>query len=250
MVKKELQGCIYYVVNKKNGKGYVGQDKSGEPETHRWNQHVEAAHKGSRIYFHRALRKNGYEAGFTWEVVWRGPVSKLDAKETYYIKKFHTFIDDQLGGGYNLISGSAGRVKSKRVIQKHIKAAKEMWARDPERRLKLGRAMRGRTFSAETIQKMSMSQKARFAANPMPPCSEELRALRRKIMQGKSMPVACIEAARKVHKGVPLTAECRMKLSMSTRGVPKTEEHKMKIKAGLRRYWDAVKLSSNSAVFS
>ena len=104
---KEAQGCIYCARNKKTATPYVGQHGTPYVER-RWNQHVDDAVAGSEYPFHRALRKNDYERGFTWEVLWRGPVRLLDAKETHYIKKLHSYVHDPLGGGYNITLGGVG----------------------------------------------------------------------------------------------------------------------------------------------
>lgn len=132
---KEPQGCIYHAVNKKNRKGYVGQ-YGGLQVERRWNGHIKDARGGSSFLFHRALRKNGYEKGFTWEVIWHGSISKLNKMETYYIKKLHTFVSDPLGGGYNLTMGGGGmrgykyRPASRRKLSQ---AASRRWEDDTYR---------------------------------------------------------------------------------------------------------------------
>jgi hypothetical protein len=155
---KERQGCIYHVVNRKNGKGYVGQDSSDAPEVHRWPTHIYNARRGSKLYFHRALRKNGYEEGFTWAVVWRGPLSLLSKKEAYYIKKLHTFTDDPLGGGYNLTIGGERTTYSSASKKKLSQSASKRWEDDAYRK-EMSRINIERTADPTIRKEMSKTRK-------------------------------------------------------------------------------------------
>ena len=109
----EPRGCIYLLTNLVNGKRYVGQYKNVERVHCRWNRHIGTAlNTGDTRPLYRALRKgkarksDKWFKNFTAEIIWRGPVSQLNWKETYYIKKLHTFIDDPLGDrSYNLTTG-------------------------------------------------------------------------------------------------------------------------------------------------
>jgi hypothetical protein len=115
-------GCIYLLQNLKKrrlkngrfakGRSYVGYDKTGDPENHRWHGHIKAAfdRKDPRPLY-CAMRKSWREFGhlnFSAEVIWRGPIEKLCVKEVYYIAKLHTWFYDQQGGGYNLTFGGDG----------------------------------------------------------------------------------------------------------------------------------------------
>jgi hypothetical protein len=132
MIVMKVLGCIYLLRNLKNGKGYVGKDKTGDPENHRWASHINTALRGkSKYILHRAIRKahresNGCTLGFSAEILWRGPVEKLNEKETYYIEKLCTYVLDSSGGGYNLTKGGDGmvghrhgRATRKRMSQTH-----------------------------------------------------------------------------------------------------------------------------------
>src|ERR1019366_1690000 len=106
MSNKDGWGCVYYVCNVESGKGYVGYDKTGEPESHRWRRHIIAANKPEpKLYFHRAIKAAGGPEKFVWRVIWRGPVEQISEKEIYYIKKKRTFVEE---GGYNLTRGGDG----------------------------------------------------------------------------------------------------------------------------------------------
>jgi hypothetical protein len=178
---KEPQGCIYHVVNRKNGKGYVGQHKSALTVEFRWNTHLRSARRGSRYPFHCALRKYGYEKGFTWELVWCGPISKLNAKEVYYIKKRHTFIDGPAGfRGYNLTTGGGAKTKYSKstclkisrgrirwfenpgVRLEHSKLLRQMHIDDPSIGKRIGDKLRGRQASNIAKKACSLGQKRRY----------------------------------------------------------------------------------------
>jgi hypothetical protein len=140
---KEPQGCIYHVVNKKNGKGYVGKYYGLDVE-HRWQGHLNAARYGSKYAFHCALRKYKYEKGFTWEVVWCGALSLLNKKEAYYIKNLRTHTS--FGAGYNLTWGGEGCVLTGRPLKQRNKAIKAAWV-DPAKCVEHGKKLRA-VFSA------------------------------------------------------------------------------------------------------
>lgn len=45
---KADKGCVYLLRNLVNGKGYVGQHCTLEPEKYRWAQHIDAANAGKK----------------------------------------------------------------------------------------------------------------------------------------------------------------------------------------------------------
>jgi len=177
---KKRQGCIYYLKNLQSGKGYVGQHATSEVER-RWNGHITAAARGSRLAIHAAVRKYGVE-NFSAEVVWRGSTDQLNDKECFYIKKLGTFIDT--GKGYNLTTGGGQfemSQSSKRAIAKavsmqwkdakfrsatcdaiskanfvryqdpeqrakRVEVMRRLW-QDPDYRAKMTQSLRGRKFS-------------------------------------------------------------------------------------------------------
>lgn len=158
------RASVYLLKNSANGKGYVGQHCKENPDS-RWEDHLRAARSGRRHPLYDAIRKYG-STKFTAEVVWRGDPRLLDVKERFYIKKFHTFIEDRLGGGYNLTTGgdSGGRKseRTKRLLSISAKAgAAKRWAR-PEERANM--SMRAKERMADPIVRAQISaqQKKRF----------------------------------------------------------------------------------------
>lgn len=105
----KLKGCIYLISNLVNGKRYVGQDQSGDPENHRWKDHIKAAlDKDSQYPLHRAIRKYGLK-NFSAEVIWRGLTELLDIKEILHIMNRRSYVKDSLGDcSYNLTRGGDG----------------------------------------------------------------------------------------------------------------------------------------------
>ena len=119
------QGCIYLLRNLINGKGYVGKHETANAQI-RWDGHIKSALvKKSNYAIHCAIRKYGPEK-FSAEVIWRGPVSQLNWKETYYIKKLKTLAPN----GYNLTEGGQGGAPSEIVRKKLQKSAYLQWANE------------------------------------------------------------------------------------------------------------------------
>jgi group I intron endonuclease len=197
---KELQGCIYLLRNLINGKGYVGQHINLNVHI-RWNAHIcGAAAKRNNHPLYNAIRKHGVE-NFSAEVVWRGPVTKLDAKEVYYIKKLHTFVDDPLGHGYNLTIGGNSRgykfsVRSRKKLSKSMKA---YWAANPDRREAVSRARLGKK---------------------LPPFSDEHKARIGDGHRGKKVSKATRAKLSKARLGMKLTEEWKAKIGASSKGHP------------------------------
>jgi hypothetical protein len=161
-------GCIYLLVNLINGKRYVGQDQTSDPENHRWKYHIYAALKGkSQTYLHRAIRKahresKGRTLGFSAEVIWRGPREKMSAKEIYYIKTLRTFVGDPFGDlSYNMTlggEGARGLKLSKAAKKRQSAALLAHWADQTKRDAHLASLI-----TPEALANISAAQKRRFA---------------------------------------------------------------------------------------
>lgn len=103
-----MRAGIIYKYSSPSGKIYIGQTTN---EALRKSQHKSQAKNNPKDYFHRAIRKYGFE-NFQYEVIFR-TASKdesrlkflLNTMETYFIKKYDSNNPDK---GYNLTTGGEG----------------------------------------------------------------------------------------------------------------------------------------------
>ena len=160
----EPYGCIYSVMNLANNKEYIGKDKSGDPDNHRWKHHIKMSKTAHpKGHFHRAIKAMGGPEKFKWTVIWRGPVEKLCEKEIFYIAKRHTFVDDPLYRGYNLTRGGDGGIKSVQTKKKMGKSAARRWADETERaRMCKAQRLRWDNTSEEVRKALSIAAVARW----------------------------------------------------------------------------------------
>lgn len=92
---------IYKIVNKVNGKMYIGQSVN---IAERWKNHkIDAKSKDFPLY--RAIRKYGLD-NFLFEVIEQCRIEELDDKEIYWIKFYNTYDN-----GYNCTIGGQGAAK-------------------------------------------------------------------------------------------------------------------------------------------
>ena len=135
------QACIYLLTNLTNGKRYVGQYKDVLTVERRWYRHIYAAFNTSDPRpLYCAIRKvyresKGKTLGFSAEVIWQGvaTIKILDAKETHYINKLRSFINDPKGDcSYNLTKGGRSGIlgfKFSEESKKHLSKVQTLrWA--------------------------------------------------------------------------------------------------------------------------
>lgn len=103
---------IYKIINKVNGKIYIGQSIDIKE---RWKQHFYKAYNEKELGYnsaiHQAFRKYGYE-NFSFEVIELCEKEELDAKETYWIKTLNTLVPT----GYNILPGGQFNKTSTRQL--------------------------------------------------------------------------------------------------------------------------------------
>lgn len=104
-----MEGFIYKVTNKVNGKSYIGQTRN--TVEFRWRQHYKAK---DNKYFHRAIQKYGKE-NFEIITLEKCEVEKLNDREIFYINKYDTF-----NNGYNLTKGDSTYTPNKKCLNGYI----------------------------------------------------------------------------------------------------------------------------------
>lgn len=168
---------IYCIENIETGKKYIGQSVDIE---NRWNLHKQQL-KGNRHYnkyLQRAWNKYG-ENAFTFSVLEKCEEKQLDEKERYYISLYKAFSE-----GYNLTEGGEGTRGYKHTdeYKNHMRYI-----------------FTGRTFSEETLLRMSNARKGKT------------QTITPKYIEGRK------RAAEKL-KGKSFSEEHRKKLSESHKG--------------------------------
>lgn len=134
----ERIGFIYVIHNLVNDKEYVGQTIKN-PAVARLMDHIYTAFttKLNRPLY-CAMRKYGLK-NFTFEILWVGPESQLNAAEKRFVRSRKTFIDT--GWGYNLTTGGGQFRMSKRSILK-LRTSLLKYYEDPQARARLSSIQR------------------------------------------------------------------------------------------------------------
>lgn len=157
---------LYKVINKLNNKVYIGQSKFTLEK--RMKMHYSKTNNDSRIYFHRALNKYGFN-NFVWEIIDEaesrdGANKKEKALITYYKSNIK-------GYGYNLTiggDGSSGYLHTEEAKKKMKQSSKKRWSISKEKEktsIATTKAMQNISESqwVEMKEKMSTSNKKRWA---------------------------------------------------------------------------------------
>jgi group I intron endonuclease len=200
-------GCIYRILNKVNGKSYIGQTVYDNPNR-RWNTHKSNYTKlKHNEHLYRAMRKHGID-NFEFSIICSCSKDELSNLEINYIKEFNTF--GKLG--YNMTSGGEGT--------RDCKASEET-------RRKISLAGKGRIPTEETRKKLSL-------ANMGHAVSEETREKLRKASTGKRAKPEQIEKIKVALGKRIIKDSTREKLRNNMLGKPKTAEHINNVKKAKR----------------
>lgn len=154
----ERPSFVYVIVNRINGKKYVG--KSINPEK-RFKGHKQYAKKGSMFSLHCAIRKYGEE---NFELyVYSHHLNENDAfnAEVKLIRDLKT-----VENGYNMNEGGEGGYSPNELVRQKIsnsnsgkKRSKKIKDCESEQRSGVGNPMFGRKHTEETLQKMREKRK-------------------------------------------------------------------------------------------
>lgn len=195
---------IYKIVNKVNGKYYVGKTKNLDG---RWRQHKWSLSKG--IHHSYKLQDDynlyGIEC-FEFEVIDYVDAAELLSVEQKYLDECSNNVDSN----YN-VTYSSEIVKMTDEIKKKLSRAAIKRMTDPNMRKRISEKMKGRVVSEETRRKQSLSQ---------------LR--RKKRLQRESW----INGS--------MTQEHKNKISNSVSGKRKSIEHKNKIRESMIKFHSKV----------
>lgn len=165
------QGCIYLLTNLVNGKRYVGQTRRRNV-SQRWDDHIKnALDRGCMLPLCCAIRKaykrDGNLRSFSAEELWNGDVTKLNEKETYYVEKYHSFIEDTKIGGYNLTRGGNAGTRFSELARKNMSKAALRRFENPVERLNLSKIHTARWKDPAVRVAAGNSIKAAHSADPM-----------------------------------------------------------------------------------
>lgn len=200
-------GCVYRIINKLNGKSYIGQTIYDSPRK-RWDTHKSNYKKEKhQEYLYRAMRKHGFE-NFEFIIICKCTKEELSELERTYIKEFNTFGRF----GYNMTSGGEGT--------RDCKASDET-------RKKISLAGKGRVPTEETRKKLSL-------ANMGHKLSEETKDKIRKTLIGKKQKPEQIEKTKIALSKRIIKDSTREKLRNNMLGKPKSPEHIKNVKKAKR----------------
>lgn len=165
---------IYKITNTINDKSYIGYT-SRTPEK-RFKSHCVSANKGSKLYFHSAIRKYG-ENVWNIEILEQSADGKYlhEQREDYYIQQYDNIYNMASGGQGGDLSGfidyngdgymnrkpisEQGRKNMSAGAKKRTTKAQDFWTEDSIR--KMSEANLGKMLSDSTKLKMSLSAKNR-----------------------------------------------------------------------------------------
>ena len=201
-------GCIYRILNKLNGKSYIGQTIADNPKK-RWNTHKSNCTKEKhQEHLYRAIRKHGFE-NFDFIILCICKKEELSQLECKYIRDYNTF------GlmGYNMTSGGEGS-RDYKVTE--------------ETRKKISLSGKGRVVTEETRKKLSL-------ANIGNKISDETKEKIRKTLIERNKKSEKIKSIlpKKIIKDSTI-----QKLRSNLLGKPKSAEHIENFKKARRKISD------------
>lgn len=230
-----MQGVVYKITNKINGKSYIGQtlNLNKRLRDHRYSaKHLYPSNAGQPIV--KAIREFGFE-NFDVDVLFTSEVFEdkrelkklLHEKEMYFIEKH-----DTINNGYNVTKGGAG-TKGLKLSAEKIELL---------RRINLGKKF-GDVFKERARQRLLNLWK-----------DESFRKMRSEATSGKNNPMYGVrlvgeknhnfgkpmseDVKRKISearrgKGHPSTPETNKKISEALKGIKRSEETRAKIRAAV-----------------
>ena len=201
-------GCIYRIINKIDGRSYVGQYCKDNPKQRFTNHKSRARKEDSTEHLYRAIRKYGVE-NFDFTLICVCDNKELNDLEIKYIKEFNTFGEN----GYNMTTGGQGIRNYKHTLEtiERLRVTSTGKFPDEETRKRISAGLMGHGCSEET------REKHRKNATGVKKSEETLR----KISEGGKGRIKTKEECENISKGL--------------KGKPKSAEHIKKIKTTKRK---------------
>lgn len=97
-----MYGIIYKITNKINRYIYIGQ--TIHSLDCRWKNHIRAANRGSKVYFHKAIKKYGKDNFIVEQIAEANSKEELNKLEINLIKQYDCLAPN----GYNTSTGGEG----------------------------------------------------------------------------------------------------------------------------------------------
>jgi group I intron endonuclease len=200
----EINGIIYKITNKVNGKIYIGQ--TTQTMELRWYGHCS---DNEKTPLHNAIKKYGKD-NFLVEEIDRGTTYyELNGKEIRYIKEFNSLSHDN---GYNVMNG--GRRMYVQNLSQETKnkisiSRKEYYKTHDHPNL-------GKSFSEETKNKISLSRKEYYKTH-------EHHNKGVKVSDEQKQKISTTLSGRNISE------EHKNNISKSLKGIKRSEEFKNKL---------------------
>lgn len=227
---------IYKIINRVNGKYYIGQTNNLEK---RWKGHLQYAENESGFLIHSAIRKHGSE-NFEFEMIEACEDEDANELEKKWILHYESFDK-----GYNLTSGGDSEFKRSELTIQRMSESKRGHEVSEETRKKIGDANRGRVMSKEAREKMSRSRKGHEVSEETREkirekhvgknVSDETRKRISEAKVGKKQDPETIRKIAEKIKGKKLSEEAKKKIGMAN-SKPQSEERRQKTRDAWQRW--------------
>ena len=197
-----MYGIIYKITNIATDKIYIGQ--TIHKLAYRWNNHIKAAKRGSKTYFHKAIRKYGKDSFIIEQIAEASSKEELNRLEITYIQKYNSLVPN----GYNTSTGGEGGDNF--TNNPNIESIKQHMSEG-----------RKRYFANWTEEERSaFSEKRRqIALNPNGKMqSQEYKEKMRIACTGKKRSKETVEKMRLANLGKEISIELRKKQSKERKG--------------------------------
>lgn len=197
--------CIYLIVNKINGKTYVGQRKSSKE----W---YDDSYMGSGKLLGLAKKKYGIENFEKFLIQYCYSKEETDKAEKFWIAEYRSRGKAE----YNIADGGSGiAIKGRKAWNKGKPSPMRGKNRSEETKRKISESKKGKHLTEEHKRKLSESLKGRTAWN-----------------KGKHLPEEQKKKLSEVARN--MTEEHKRKLSESHKGKSLSEEQKRKISESMK----------------